>query len=262
MRFVRPRALFSISLRIRPFLRKRFFVMLCIGFLLFSAQNASAQNQEFVSWVDFNYSYISSPKWTFGGDGGTRGVLTSDEFTTIYLRPAAGYKVNKDVRLSATVAGFQTFRSDNIDLFEFRLAQEVQATWPRLKRLNFTHRLRNEERFFFEDELEDQPSNDSNFENRLRYRLGVETNYFNVTPKIGNVKLLGGLEYFGTFQGRTDSKGFSDSRLSGGYHQLLKKGLSYSLIFIWQRSRDSSAGEFTTDQFAIRLRVYLKKSKS
>ncbi|MCZ4407212.1 DUF2490 domain-containing protein [Cryomorphaceae bacterium 1068] len=237
------------------------YPFLLMGLFFFSTQKLSGQkDQDFNSWVDFNYSYIASPKWTFGGDGGTRGILTSDEFSTIYLRPSASFKVNKDISLNAAIAGFQTFRSGTSDLFEFRLAQQVQATWPRLDRIYFTHRLRNEERFYFEDRFEDAPENDSNFENRLRYRLGVETNYFNVTSKIGNVKLLAGAEYFETFQSRTDSRRFNDSRISAGFGQLLKKGWSYSLLFIWQRSRDVFGDEFTTDQLVLRLRVYLKRS--
>jgi hypothetical protein len=250
------------SLVIYVFLRFPFALTLSV-FLFFSAKRATAQeDQDFQTWFDFNYTYITSPKWTFGGDGGTRGILTSDEFTTIYLRPSASYKVNKDVSLTATVAGFQTFRSSGFDLFEFRLAQQVQATWPRLDRMYFTHRLRNEERFYIENQLEEAPENDSNFENRLRYRLGIESNYFNLTSKIGNVKLLGGIEYFETFRSRTDSRGFNDSRLSAGYGQLLTKGWSYSLIFIWQRSRDVLGGEFATDQYVLRLRVYLKQAKN
>jgi hypothetical protein len=252
---------YYISLRIKLTLYRLFLVVFIFGLALFSTKKAGAQEDNgFLTWLDFNYSYISSSKWTFGGDGGTRGIVTSDDFTTIYLRPTVGYKVNKNIRLTAAVAGFQTFRADGFDLFELRLAQEVQATWPRLKRLNFTHRLRNEERFYFEDQFEEQPTNDSNFENRLRYRLGVETNYFNVTSKIGNVKLLAGAEYFETFQSRTDSENINDSRLSAGYSQLMQKGWSYSLIFIWQRSRDVFGDEFTTDQFVLRLRVYLKTS--
>jgi len=231
--------------------------------LFFSANRTFAQeNNDFLSWLDWNYSYITSPKWTFGGDGGTRGILTSDQFTTVYIRPSANYKVNKDIRLTAAVAGFQTFRSSGFDLFEFRLAQQVEAMWPRFGRVFFTHRLRNEERFYVENQFEDAPENDSNFENRLRYRLGAETNYFNLTSKIGNVKLLGGIEYFQTFQSRTDSRRFNDSRISAGYGQLLKKGWSYHLVFIWQRSRDILGGEFTTDQYVLRLRVYLKQSKN
>ncbi len=227
-----------------------------------SAQDSFAQrDQDFVTWLDFNYSYVSSPKWTFGGDGGTRGIISSEEFTTIYLRPSASFKVNKDINLSATVAGFQTFRSSTFNLFELRLAQQVQATWPRLNRVFFTHRLRNEERFYFENQVEETPENDSSFENRLRYRLGAETNSFNLTSKIGNVKLLGGIEYFQTLQSRTDSRRFNDSRVSAGFGQLLTKGWSYSLMFIWQRSRDVSGGEFATDQFVVRLRIYLRQAQ-
>ncbi|MFT6997982.1 MAG: hypothetical protein ACJAQ4_001739 [Cryomorphaceae bacterium] len=239
------------------------YTLLLSGIFFFSNQKSSAQeDQDVQTWLDFNYSYINSPKWTFGGDGGTRGIISSDEVTTIYLRPTANYKVNKNVRVGAAVAGFQTFRKDDHDLFELRLAQEVQATWPRLNRVNFTHRLRNEERFYFEDKTEEMPSDDSSFENRIRYRLGLETNYFNISSKIGNVRLLTRIEYFETLRTSDDSGRFNDSRVSGGYSQLLKNGWSYEVIFIWQRQGDVFGGEFTTDQYVLRLRVYLRQSKN
>lgn len=236
-----------------------FLLFVFLGMAELSLGQENQKEERFLTWSDFNYSSTTSPNWTLGGDAGVRGLLTSDEFTTIYLRPMVAYKVNKDISLAAAIAGFQTFRAEGFDLFEFRLAQEIHATWPRLDRLYFTHRLRNEERFYFENQNEELPKDDSNFENRLRYRLGVETKDFHITSKIKNLKLLGGVEYFQTFQSRTDSERFNDSRVSVGYSQSLRKGRSYSLIFIWQRSRDVFDNDFSTDQFIMRLRVYLKQ---
>ena len=175
----------------------------------------------------------------------------------IYLRPGLSYRLNTNFQIQGNIATFLTFNDEAPNSTEFRLAQEVRATWPRFDHFRIGHRFRAEERFFsFENvkEIEGSGGNDQNV--RLRYFLAGTTDYTNIGP-IGNVFFTGSIEFFANLSEDTEGILSDQSRIYGGWGQLLQNGWSYALHFMWLQSRNDF-GNFDADEFVVRLRIYWK----
>ena len=208
-------------------------------------------------WIDYNHTRYLSPDFSIKGDVGYRTNFSGDDFNLFLLRPGVNYRINKTFQVQGNVAIFLTYNQEFANSREFRLAQEVRATWPRFKRFRFDHRVRAEERFFaFEqiEGIEDQRSSDQDV--RLRYFLAGTSDYLNVGP-LGNLFFTGSVEFFTTLGEETEGLISDRSRVYAGWGQLLNKGWSYAIHFIWQQSRNAF-GNFESDEFVVRLRIYWK----
>jgi len=223
-------------------------------FLHLNLFSAKAQSN-FSGWIDYNHTQYLSPDFSIKGDVGYRTNFSGDDFNLILLRPGVDYRINKTFHVQGNAAIFLTYNQEFANSREFRLAQEVRATWPRFKKFRFDHRVRAEERFFtFEqiEGIEDQRSSDQDL--RLRYFLAGTTNYMNVGP-LGNLFFTGSVEFFNTLGEETEGLISDRSRVYAGWGQLLSQGWSYAVHFIWQQSRNAF-GNFESDEFVVRLRIY------
>lgn len=232
-------------------MKRRFFIFFCFLCFLAEAQDNSA------GWFDYNHTQFLNPDLSIVGDLGYRTNFSGDDFHLFYLRPGVKYRINNTWKVQGNLGTFFTFNDETPNSTEFRLAQEVQATWPRLKRFRFSHRLRAEERFFQLEEVEGlEGSGRSDQSVRLRYFLAGTTNYRNIGP-LGNVYLTGSIEFFANLGEETQGLVSDQSRIYGGWGQLLDKGWSYVVHLMWLRSRNDF-GNFQSDEFVVRLRIYWK----
>jgi len=227
--------------------------------LLNSTLASIAQEGSYHSWSDFNYQYNLNTKFSFKGDGGIRGVLSSSDWIILYFRPGVHYQINPEISVSASVSGFNTWNRDLPNSFEFRYAPEAVAVWPSFKAGSFSHRTRYEGRFFWYQTSEDDPDSDSFDQNsRLRYQLSFKTDYFNIAERLNNFFVQVSTEFFLPFGDDATEIYFNQNRFILALGQLLAKGWSYKVDFMWQRSKNTLEGNFNTNEMVIRLRIYLK----
>lgn len=230
-----------------------FFILIFIGHVAMSQPSTS------VGWIDYNHTQFLNPDLAIVGDVGYRTNFSGDDFNLFLIRPGVNYRINSTFQVQGNVATFVTFNDETPNSTEFRLAQEVRATWPRFDKIRFTHRVRAEERFFSFEEIEGiEGSGGSDQSVRLRYFLAGTTDYTNIGP-LGNVYFTGSIEFFVNPGEETQGLLTDQSRIYGGWGQLLNKGWSYVLHFMWQRSRNDF-GNFESDEFVVRLRIYWKSS--
>lgn len=233
--------------------------------LLISGLSLSVFSQSkfsLITWTDFNYTYNHNEKFGLGGDAGLRGIITKPDWSMIYVRPSVKYHLTPFVQLGASLGFFETFQAEPSDMFEMRLAQEARAQWPSFNNFYFIHRARFEERFLFynpKNTADDFTTEQQNF--RFRYLLNARTNYFKLANRAEYFYLVAGAEYFIPVGENVDERFFNASRLSVGFGQELKLNWNYEVDVIWQRSRNTLEGDFSTDEVVIRLRVYFDKYK-
>lgn len=222
---------------------------------------ADGQDEEtFHTWTDFNYRDYSSAKFSFGGDAGIRGLLTSRNWTVLYVRPKVFYDFSTELTVAGAVGLFNTWNHDVPNSTELRLAPEVTFNWPSIKLGVFGHRGRYEERFIWNQnsgESGDISRKDRN--SRFRYLLSFKTNYFNISESLTNFYVQPSAEFFLPFGTNSAEVFFNKNRLILGLGQLLKSGWSYKVDFMWQRSKNTIDGNFSTSDYVVRLRIYLKK---
>ena len=208
-------------------------------------------------WFDYNHQQFLNQDLSIVGDVGYRTNFSGDDFNLTYIRPGVSYRINKTFQIQGNIATFLTFNDIAPNSTEFRLAQEVRATWPRFDRLRIGHRYRAEERFFAFEEIEGLNGSSSSDNNiRLRYFLDGKTDYVNIGP-VGNLYFTGSVEFFADLGAETEGLLTDQSRIYGGWGQLLKNGWSYVMHLMWLRSRDDF-GNFDADEFVVRLRIYWK----
>jgi len=221
----------------------------------------SSQEESFHTWSDFNYADFTSSKFAYGGDAGIRGAISSSEWTVFYIRPKVQYDLKSFLNLAFAASAFNTWNTNSPNSFEFRLAPEVTAQWPRINPGAFSHRGRYEARFFWNDISNDEDLDIPNQEHnsRFRYQLSFKTNYFNVMEKLDNFFIQVSSEFFLPFNETSSELFFNQNRFVLGIGQLLNDEWSYKVDFMWQRSKNTLEGDFSSDEFIVRLRVYLKK---
>lgn len=237
--------------------------LLLLAALLLLGKSTFAQDRvSAITWGDFNYTYHLNEKLGLGGDVGMRGIITKPNWAMFYVRPAIKYRLTPFVHLAGTAGFFRTLQPTPSDMYEIRFGQEVKAEWPSFRNFYFIHRARMEERFLFynpDDVPDGFESQQENF--RFRYLLSARSNYFKLSKRAEYFYLAAAAEYFIPVSENVDERFFNASRLGVGFGQELKLNLDYQVDLIWQRSRNTLEGDFKTDEFILRLRVYFDQYK-
>lgn len=220
-----------------------------------------AQEESFHTWSDFNYKDYTSSKFAIGGDAGIRGVVSSSEWTVLYIRPRIQYDLKTFVNVAFAASAFNTWNTNSPNSLECRLAPEITAQWPRISSGAFSHRGRYEARFFWNDIPDGNDSGipDKEQNSRFRYQLSFKTEYFNISERLDNFFVQASTEFFLPFSESESELFFNQNRLVLSLGQLLNDDWSYKVDFMWQRSKNTLDGDFSSDQFILRLRLYLKK---
>lgn len=227
------------------------FALISLNLVTLGQSNTTA------AWFDYNHTQYLKPDLAIVGDVGYRNVFTEDRRQITYIRPGVRYRFNSTFRIQGNVSTFLTFNENSTNTTEFRLAEQGVATWPRLSEFKFNHRLRFEHRYITRESTEGENNRElSEWSNRMRYMLSGTTDYFNLGP-LGNSYLTGSIEYFVPLADETAENFSDESRVYIGYGQLLSKGWSYVIHFMWQRSKNE-VGDFVSDDFIVRLRIYWK----
>lgn len=259
--FARKQNSSTIPMRFGPYSVLPPFKIL-LALLAFSTLTFAQDKVSLITWTDFNYTYNKSEKLGIGGDAGIRGIISKPNWGLIYARPTIKYHFTPFIQVKGSVGLFQTFQTDPSDMFELRFAQEGEAEWPSFNNFYLIHRLRLEERFLFYSQSNASDDFDRQQENfRFRYMLSARSNYFKITNRAEYLYLIAGAEYFFPIGDNVDERFFNASRLSAGFGQELKLDWNYQVDLIWQRSRNTLEGNFTTDEFIVRLRVYFEQYK-
>lgn len=148
--------------------------------------------------MDYNHKEFIKPNLALGGDAGFRTDIGNNSWYGLYIRPRVTYRLNQTFAFVGGVALFQNWNSPAVDNMEFRVEQQVTAKWPSFKRIHFENRLRFEERYFHYQKSSEENTPD-HWSARLRYRLMVKSEYFNISEKFGNLYVLLGAETFVPF---------------------------------------------------------------
>jgi len=231
--------------------------------ILFLPIHALGQEGAFHIWSDSNYQHNFSTKFSFKGDAGFRGVLSASDWSIVYFRPGVQYQVNPEISVSAAVSGFNTWNKGLPNSFEFRYAPEAVAVWPSFDAGSFSHRARYEGRFFWYQNTGENPDSESSDQSsRFRYQASFKTDYFNITERLDNFFVQISTEFFLPFGEDATEIYFNQNRFIIALGQLLTKGWSYKVDFMWQRSKNTLEGDFNTNELVVRLRIYLKNQNT
>ena len=232
-------------------------VYFLLGLLL--GTNAYAQSSpSLVTWSDFNYTYGFNTSWGAGGDAGVRGLISDPDWTSLYIRPIFIYRNTDQLNFGFSVAAFQNFNNSSPDLFEFRPAQQVNLVWPEFEKWSLKSRVRFEERYLVTERAEGQVNNDPRWEFRGRYELKFKTEPFDIGNLVKDSYILASGEYFFPLGEEVNQLFADQSRLLIGWGHKIGIRWSYELHFFWLKTKNTYQDNLETDQYVLRLRVFLR----
>ena len=136
---------------------------------------------DFQTWSDSTLTYFKTQRLSFGGDAGLRGIVSSKDWNFLYVRPTINYTLGAMLKVSGGIGSFNTFNKKLSSTYELRFFQGAHVSWPDIGWIDFYHRFRFEERFFFYKNI----NNDFSF--RGRYLIRARTINFKL---IGEKKCI------------------------------------------------------------------------
>ena len=238
-------------------LHQKYIVLLLLGTVI-NLTGRAQSSPALVSWSDFNYTYGFNTTWGTGGDAGFRGVISDRDWTAFYIRPILIYRNTDQLNFGFSVAVFQNFNAHSPNMFEFRPAQQVNWIWPEFEKWSLKSRVRFEERYLVQEPQEGFEVQDPKWEIRGRYELKFKTEAFDLGNLLEQIHLLASGEYFFPLGDQADQLYADQSRLLVGFGHEVGQRWSYELHFFWLKSRNTYAGDLQTDQYVLRLRVFLR----
>ena len=233
----------------------RFYLYIFLNlFFLLSNSISNGQNSsdraDFQTWTDITLTYFKSQKYSLGGDAGLRGIISAKDWNQIYIRPSINYILSPYFKVTGGIGSFNTFNKEFSNTYELRFFQDVHVSWPDIGWVDFYHRFRFEERFFFYQTL----AND--FSIRGRYLIRARTIDFKLIGKTKSFYLKAMWELFVPFDKSAAELYVNNQRFYAAIGQRISDRFRYELFYIWQKSREFVDDGFESTENILRLRFF------
>lgn len=207
---------------------------------------------KFDTWTDIATIYGFSSNFRYDGDYGIRHLLSSRNFTQIYLRPSVRYRFEPWLMVHGGFAWFQSFFTNNENYLEMRPWVGLRILWPRIDGWVVSNYLRFEYRI-------SRFTSESNWNRQVRGRFQVQV----TTPdfRIGDIEKFYALFFVEPFQ-NIDSHGeqfFADRlRINFGFGNRLSNSFRVELNLMFQKGRISTetGSRLNIDDYILRLRMF------
>jgi hypothetical protein len=208
-------------------------------------------------WFDYNLNIpTKNKKFSYGGDTGIRGFISNVDWNQFYFRSAAQYRFNPILSMAGGPAFFGTFNTDNLDVHEFRLTEDLNISWPDLNVLSLFYRVRLEQRWFFYE------GGGSSHKWRGRLLLGAQSRDLRLFTKKRSFYFLAIWEGFQNIGNESAYEFFiNQTRTHAAFGYKLSKRIKCELHYIWQGSRLFSDDGLQTTQHIIRFRFFHRLGK-
>ena len=200
-------------------------------------------------WLYYRDTWNWSAKWEPFGDAAYKIRIDDVNWMQFQVYPSLRYLANATVDLRGGVGFIYTGQVPATNTFEIRPYQGTRLIWPRLKRLEFYHPIRLEERFLFQTGAKLSASL------RLRYKLGTVIPIGDVIEHItgyNRTSIPVSIELFFDGGGIQEQFG-SRLRISAGFAYVFSATWSTDINLIVQESRSTDTGDFTTSDIILQV---------
>lgn len=223
------------------------FFNLCFHFTTLKAQQ---DDVDFQTWTDLTLTYFYNQKLSIGGDVGLRGIVSSREWNQFYIRPTISYVAAPRLKIAGGIGSFNTINKVVSNTYEIRFFQDAHISWPEIVWVDFYHRFRFEERFFFYENLE------NDWTVRGRYLFRARTIDFKLFSKKKSFYLKAMWELFVPIGESATELFVNNQRYYAALGHRKSDRFRVELFYIWQKSREYSDDGFETSENIMRLRFF------
>jgi hypothetical protein len=152
-------------------------------------------NKGNLQWFQYYFSFQTRSNWSFLADGGFRWEDTFSQKSQFITRAGLQYSFGRSMHFAGGLAVLGFYDKNGIEKYEVRPYQEWGLKHA-IRKVNISHRIRLEERFFESNDLEGS-SVPSTFNIRFRYQIFSEyplyqskSSDFALSANIGNEVML------------------------------------------------------------------------
>lgn len=203
----------------------------------------------FETWTDITTVYNFGERARYDGDYGIRALLSTPDFTQIYLRPSVRYEAQSWLRLHGGLGWFHTFFPDTDDADELRPWIGVRFVGPRPGGWLIQNFFRIELRVF---EFGGDREGDSAW--RGRWQIQARSPDFRIASA-EQFYVVTFAEFFHTFGSEVQGLAAESLRLNLGLGKTLSRGWRVELNGLFQHSRVAEGVTgFGLDEGVLRLR--------
>ena len=199
-------------------------------------------------WTYYRQSWTWKPKWEPFGDAAYKIRVDDVNWMQFQVYPSLRYVANATVDLRGGLGLIYTGQEPETNTLEVRPYQGTRLTWPRLKRFDFYHVIRLEERFLFQSGAKPSVSL------RLRYKLGTVIPIGDVIEHItgyNRTSIPVSIELF--FDGGDLQEQYASKlRISAGFAYIFG-AWSTDINLIVQESKNTETGDFTTSDIIFQV---------
>lgn len=203
---------------------------------------------DFQTWTDLTLSYKFNQKFSIGGDLGSRGIISSKDWTMFYIRPKARYVFSPIFNTAGGLGYFYTSNKEVDDSSELRFYQDFHVNWPDLGFFVLQHRVRFEQRFFNYENLE------NDFDARTRYQVKLQSRDFHLFNAERPFYLNAMVEGFIPFNESAQERFVNNARFNAGLGKRFSEKLRLEFFYIWQKSRQLAEDGFETSEHIFRIK--------
>lgn len=200
-------------------------------------------------WMYYRDTWNWKAKWEPFGDAAYKILLPNASWMQFQAFPSLRYLASNTVDLRGGVGLIYTGQDPETNTLEVRPYQGTRLIWPRLKRFEFYHLIRLEERFLFQTGANPSASL------RLRYKLGTVIPIGNVIEHItgyNRTSIPVSIELFFDASDIKEQFG-SKLRISVGFAYVFSAAWSTDINLIIQESRSTETGNFTTSDIILQV---------
>ncbi|MBA3682469.1 MAG: DUF2490 domain-containing protein [Bacteroidetes bacterium] len=215
---------------------KNGLIYLLLSPALFWGQNTKPIIQkDNMFWIGYYNSTNINPKWSVNSDVQFRTKNWHTDYSQALIRSGLAYTFNERVNLTAGLAHFRYFITNEKTRGEWRPWQEL-AVHDRLGNVKITHRFRLEERFN-EQVKSNEPINEYVFNYRYRYKLDLRFRLVKRNNKGKNLVVLVGNELMINAGKNITYNYFDQNRSYAGLNFEWNKNITWQLQYmhIWQQ---------------------------
>ena len=234
-------------------MRKIILLIVAIPTLTFSQNTKPIIQKDNMLWLGYYNTINIKTKWVVSSDIQLRTKNWYHDWSQALIRSGLGYNINERLTITAGLAHFRYFITNDLTRGEWRPWQEL-AAHDRISNLKITHRFRLEERFN-QQVKSNEPTNDYVFNYRIRYKLDLRFHLANLNES--GKKLIGliGNELMINTGKNITYNYFDQNRTYFGLNLELNKKLTLQLQYmhIWQQL--SSGNTFLSTE-VIRFNIY------
>ena len=227
-------------------------ISIILLFLIFPniTYSQETDKQNLGTWITYRNRLKINSKFYYLDDFSYRYTIFDDNWQRLTFNPLIVFNATNSLEIYFGVGNHLVIQDQISDSYELRIWQAAKISWPNIKRFNFDHFLRMEERNIYSIE---NHTWDTGY--RARYRLNMVVPINNIAIAENTFYIGANAEAYANIGRSLLEKYIDQARFSAtfGYRKNLK--WAFELMYVVDDSKELKENNFELNNHMIRFRI-------